>query len=381
VQRQPVQVRYYAGKNVQFGEDARRTMLQGVKKVANAVAVTLGPKGRNVVIGQKYGEPKITKDGVTVAKSIEFSNPQENIGAQLIRSVASKTNDKAGDGTTTASVLALAIYEEGCEKVSAGLSPIDLWRGISKAVDVVVADLKAQTKKVETKEQIRQVATVSANNDAQIGRLIADAMERVGKEGVITVESGKSIEDEIEVVEGMSFNQGFLSPSFITDKKAQTCEFSNVSILLVDHKITSARSLVPILEQVHGAGKPLLIISADGMESEVLTTLVLNRMQGLKVCAVRAPGFGDNRTAQLQDIAVLTGADIVSQDLNMKLEDIKVKQLGTAKTVTINSDNTLILGGGGSQEEINERCQLIRDKIATTDSEYEKEKAQERLAK
>jgi len=373
-------VRFY-GKEVRFGEEARQTMLRGVRKLANAVAITLGPKGRNVVISQKFGEPKITKDGVTVAKNIEFSNPTENIGAQLVRAVASKTNDQAGDGTTTASVLMHAIFEEGCEKVAGGLNPMDIWRGINKGVEKCVAELKKLTVDVESASQIKQVATVSANNDEEIGSLISNAMERVGREGVITVETGKSLENEIEVVEGMKFDQGYLSPVFVTDKKTLTCELKDASILIVDHKLNSARALVPLLEQVITQNKPLLIISADGLESEVLSLLVINRYNGAKISAVKAPGFGDNRTASLQDIAVLTNAEIVTQDLGMKLEDVKLKNLGFAKNITITADSTLVLGGAGSKEEIEERCQLIRDKITTSDSEYARDKAKDRLAK
>eukprot|EP01125_Pyxidicula_operculata_P012526 TRINITY_DN4116_c0_g1_i1.p1 TRINITY_DN4116_c0_g1~~TRINITY_DN4116_c0_g1_i1.p1 ORF type:complete len:560 (-),score=207.50 TRINITY_DN4116_c0_g1_i1:136-1815(-) len=382
VSKAPVrgQVRFYA-KDVRFSEEARKSMLKGVRKIAQAVAVTLGPKGRNVVIAQKYGEPKITKDGVTVAKSIEFKDPHENIGAQLVRSVAGKTNDKAGDGTTTASVLTLAIFEEGCEKVSGGLNAMDIWRGIDKAVKVVVNELNAMKRDVQSSEQIRQVATVSANSDVEIGKLIADAMERVGKEGVITVESGKSLVNEIEVVKGMRFDQGYLSPSFATDKKTQACEMKDALVLIADFKISSARGLFPLLEQIAGSNRPLLIISGDGVESEVLTMLVVNRLNGLKVCAVKAPGFGDNRAAQLQDIAIMTGGKLVSQDLGGKLEDVKLKDLGSAKNITITQDHTLILGGGGAPEEIQERADQIRQKIASTTSTYEKEKATERLAK
>lgn len=369
------------GKDVRFGSEARAIILKGAQKLAKAVSVTLGPKGRNVVIAQKYGSPKITKDGVTVAKNIEFSNPLENVGAQLVRSVANKTNDQAGDGTTTATVLTVAIYEEGLEKVAGGLNPMDLYRGINKATETVVAELKKLTQEVNDKEQIRQVATVSANGDTEIGSLIADALDKVGRDGAITVEVGKSLATEIDVVEGLKFNQGFLSPSFATDRKTQTMDMHDGLVLLCDHKITSARSLVPILEQVAHQNRPLFIISSDGLESEVLTTLVINKLQGLKVCAVKAPGFGDNREAMLQDMAVLTGAEIVSQDVGVKLEDLKIKHLGTAKDIRCTQDYTIILGGGGSQDEIDERVELIRHKMSTTDSTYEKEKLQERLGK
>lgn len=371
--------RYYS-KDVRFGPEARQLMLKGARKIANAIAVTLGPKGRNVVISQ-FSSPKITKDGVTVAKSIEFSNPHENVGAQLVRNVASKTNDQAGDGTTTASILSLAIFEAGCEKIAGGLNAMDIWRGVNKAVDRCVEELKKLSRPV-TEEQIKQVATVSANGDEAIGKLIADAMKRVGKNGVLTCETGKSLVNEIEVVEGMKFDQGYLSPLFVTDTKTLTCELKDAAILVIDHKISSIRSIIPLLEQVVGSNKPLLIIAADGLESEVLTLLAYNKsLQGLKISAVKAPGYGDNRTAMLQDIAIVTGAEVISQDLGMKLEDVKLKHLGSAKNITITQDSTLILGGGGSKEAIQERCDLIKEKIDTSDSEYDRTRASERLAK
>jgi len=316
-----------------------------------------------------------------VAKSIDFSDPHENVGAQLVKNVANKTNDQAGDGTTTASILALAIFESGCEKIAGGLDPMDIWRGVNKAVDKCVEELQRISKPV-TVEQIKQVATVSANGDVGIGQLIADAIKRVGKNGVLTVETGKSLVNEIEVVEGMKFDQGYLSPHFVTDTKTLTCELKDACILVIDHKISSIRSFVPILEQVLGSNKPLFIIAADGLESEVLTLLAYNKtVQGIKICAVKAPGYGENRTAQLHDIAVVTGAEVIAQDLGMKLEDVKIKQLGFAKTITVTADNTLILGGGGSKESIQERCEIIQQKIDTTDSEYDRQKSSERLAK
>jgi len=370
--------RFYS-KDVRFGAEARQLMLKGARKIANAISVTLGPKGRNVVISSN--PPKITKDGVTVAKSIDFSDPHENVGAQLVKNVASKTNDQAGDGTTTASILSLAIFEAGCEKIAGGLNPMEIWRGVKKAVDKCIEELKVVSKPV-SEEQIQQVATVSANGDKAIGQLIADAIKRVGKNGVLTVETGKSLVNEIDVVEGMKFDQGYLSPHFVTEAKTLTCELKDSYVLVIDHKITSIRSILPLLEQVISSNKPLLIIAADGLESEVLNLLTINKtLQGIKICAVKAPGYGDNRTAMLQDIAVVTGAEIISQDLGMKLEDIKVKQLGLGKNISITSDATLILGSGGSREAIQERCEIIKEKINTTDSEYEKTRASERLAK
>jgi chaperonin GroEL len=371
--------RSYA-KDVRFGAEARQLMLKGARKMANAIAVTLGPKGRNVVISQ-FSAPKITKDGVTVAKSIDFSNPHENVGAQLIKNVANKTNDQAGDGTTTASILSLAIFEAGCEKVAGGLNAMDIWRGVNKAVDKCVQELKKLSIPVSN-EQIRQVATVSANGDERIGQLIADGLNRVGKNGVLTVETGKSLVDEIEVIEGMKFDQGYLSPAFVTDNKSLTTELKDAAILVVDHKISNLRSVLPILEQALANNKPLLIIAADGLETEVLTVLAYAKsFQGLKLCAVKAPGYGDNRTSMLQDIATVTGTEVISTELGMKLDDVKFNQLGSAKTVTVTQDSTLILGGGGSKESIKERCEIIQEKISSTDSEYDRQRASERLAK
>eukprot|EP01128_Nolandella_sp_AFSM9_P000317 TRINITY_DN10485_c0_g1_i1.p1 TRINITY_DN10485_c0_g1~~TRINITY_DN10485_c0_g1_i1.p1 ORF type:complete len:596 (+),score=212.53 TRINITY_DN10485_c0_g1_i1:58-1788(+) len=375
------QARSY-GKNVQFGAEARTTILNGAQKLAKAVAVTLGPKGRNVVIANKFGNPKITKDGVTVAKSIEFSNPLENVGAQLVRSVASKTNDQAGDGTTTASVLTVAIYEEGMEKVAGGLNPMDLYRGIQKAVDVVVAELGNLTRAVDDNEQLRQVASVSANSDLEIGTLLADAINRVSKDGAITVEKGKTLETEVEVVEGLKFESGYLSPSFASDRKSQELDMKDALVLIVDHKIPSARAIHPILKQVYDQNKSLFIISSDGVESEVLTTLIINKLNGLKVCAVKAPDFGENRNAKLQDMAILTGAELISEDFGTKLEDVKIKHLGKAKEIKANPNSTIILGGEGAKEEIEERCDMIREKISSPNTgTYDKEKLQDRLGK
>jgi chaperonin GroEL len=372
---------YVTGKDLKFGTEARALMLQGVIKLADAVAVTLGPGGRTVLLDQSYGPPKITKDGVTVAKHIEFSDRYMNMGAQLVRQVASKTNDAAGDGTTTATVLARAMFEEGCKRVAAGVNPMDLRLGIQIAVEHVVKGLQSLTKHITSKEEIQQVATVSANNDKVIGTLIANAMERVGKDGAITVTDAKGLENEMEVIEGMQFDQGYLSHYFITDKKTSTCEMEDVSILLVDKKISNVHSLLPLLEQIVMARKRLLIIAAEGVENDVLSTLIVNRMRGLQACAVKAPGFGDNRKAYLQDMAVLTGGEVISEELGMKLEDVTLQQLGTAKKVTVTADNTIILGGGGSKEAIEERCNIIRDIIAKTTSDYEREKAKERLGK
>jgi chaperonin GroEL len=343
--------------------------------------VTLGPKGRNAIIQQSYGPPKITKDGVTVAKAIDFSDPFENMGASLIKSVASKTNDVAGDGTTTATVLARAIYSEGCKAVAAGLNPIDVYRGIQMAVTRVVSVLGEVSRPITSKEEIEQVGTISANSDTEIGKLLSDAMERVGKEGVITVQDGKTMENELEVVEGMKFDRGYISPYFITDAKAQTCELENPLILLVEKKVSSLQQLIPLLESVIKTQSSLLIVAED-VESEALATLVVNKLRaGIKVCAVKAPGFGDNRKATMQDLAVLTGGTVVSEEVGMKLEEVQMQHLGKCKKATVTKNDTLILGGAGDAEEINERCELIRSSIETTKSDYEREKLQERLAK
>jgi len=356
-------------------------MLRGVDLLADAVQVTLGPKGRNAIIAQPYGAPKITKDGVTVAKSIDFEDNYEDMGAQLIKSVASKTNDTAGDGTTTATILARAIYSEGCKAVAAGMNPLDLRRGIQQAVTVVVDTLEEISKPITSREEVSQVGTISANNDLEIGGLISDAMERVGKEGVITVQDGKTIEDELEVVEGMKFDRGYISPYFITDPKTQVCELENPVILLVEKKISSIQQLIPVLEGVIKAQQSLLIVAED-VESEALATLVVNKLRaGIKVCAVKAPGFGDNRKATMQDLAVLTGGTVISEETGMKVEDATHEHFGSSKRVKITKNDTIVLDGSGEKSLIEERCELIRTGIETTKSDYEREKLQERLAK
>jgi len=374
-------IRTMAGKEIKFGVEGRAAMLRGVNLLADAVQVTLGPKGRNAIIAQPYGAPKITKDGVTVAKSIDFEDKFEDMGAQLIKSVASKTNDIAGDGTTTATVLARAIYSEGCKAVAAGLNPLDLRRGIDLAVKKVVNTLGEISRPITSKDEITQVGTISANSDEEIGRLISDAMERVGKEGVITVQDGKTLENELEVVEGMKFERGFISPYFITDAKTQTCVLENPVVLLVEKKVSSLQQLVPLLESVIKSQSSLLIIAED-VESEALATLVVNKLRaGIKVCAVKAPGFGDNRKATMQDIALLTGGTVISEETGMKLEDVQPAHLGRCKKVEIDKNNTVILDGAGEKDAIAERCELIRHSIETTKSDYEREKLQERLAK
>jgi chaperonin GroEL len=343
--------------------------------------VTLGPKGRNAIIQQPYGPPKITKDGVTVAKAIDFEDPFEDMGAQLIKSVASRTNDVAGDGTTTATVLARAIYSEGCKAVAAGMNPLDLRRGVQLAVNKVVATLEEISRPITSKSEITQVGTISANSDTEIGELISDAMERVGKEGVITVQDGKTLENELEVVEGMKFERGFISPYFITDAKTQTCVLENPMILLVEKKVSSLQQLVPLLESVIKNQSSLLIIAED-VESEALATLVVNKLRaGIKVCAVKAPGFGDNRKATMQDLALLTGGTVISTDTGMKLEEVEPHHLGTCKKIEVTKNDTVVLAGGGDKAAIQERCDFIRHSIDTTKSDYEREKLQERLAK
>jgi len=374
-------VRCLSGREIKFGVDGRSAMLKGVNTLADAVQVTLGPKGRNAIIQQSYGPPKITKDGVTVAKAIDFEDPYEDMGAQLIKSVASKTNDIAGDGTTTATVLARAIYSEGCKAVAAGMNPMDLYRGIQLAVNNVVATLDEISRPITSKEEISQVGTISANADVEVGSLISDAMERVGKEGVITVQDGKTIENVLEVVEGMKFDRGFISPYFITDAKTQVCELENPMILLVEKKVSNLQQLVPLLENVIKSQSSLLIIAED-VESEALATLVVNKLRaGIKVCAVKAPGFGDNRKATMQDLAVLTGGTVISSDMGMKLEEVQPDHLGKCKRVTITKNDTVVLDGAGEVGTIKERCDLIKNSIETTKSDYEKEKLQERLAK
>jgi len=370
-----------AAKDVQFGVDARNRMLRGVDILANAVKVTLGPKGRNVVLDKSYGAPRITKDGVTVAKDIELSDKFENMGAQLVREVASKASDLAGDGTTTATVLAQAIVREGAKAVAAGLNPLDLKRGIDLAVEAVVADLKARSRKVATNSEIAQVGTISANGDADIGAKIALAMEKVGNEGVITVEESKSLETELDIVEGMQFDRGYLSPYFVTNTERMTAELDSPYILIFEKKLSGLQALLPLLEAVVQSGKPLLIIAED-VEGEALATLVVNKLRGgLKVAAVKAPGFGDRRKAMLEDLAVLTGGQVVSEDLGIKLEAVTLDMLGSARKVQITKDDTTVIDGAGVKADIEGRCGQIRQQMEDATSDYDREKLQERLAK
>ena len=370
-----------AAKDVYFGSDARDRMLQGVNILANAVKVTLGPKGRNVVIEKSFGAPRSTKDGVSVAKEIELSDKFQNLGAQLIREVASKTNDKAGDGTTTATVLAQAIVQEGLKSVSSGRNPQDLKRGIDKAVTAVVASIKASSKKVTTNDEIAQVGTISANGDVEVGKMIAEAMAKVGNEGVITVEEAKTAETELAVVEGMQFDRGYLSPYFITNPDKMEVQLEDPQILLFEKKLSSLQPLLPVLEAVVQSGRPLLIIAED-IEGEALATLVVNKLRGgLRVAAVKAPGFGDRRKAMLEDIAILTGGTVISEDLGIKLENVALTDLGRAKKVTITKDDTTIVSGSGEKEGIDARIGQIKQQIADSTSDYDKEKLQERLAK
>lgn len=369
-------------KNIQFDIEARDKLKKGVDALANAVKVTLGPKGRNVVLQKSFGGPQVTKDGVSVAKEIELEDPIENLGAQMVKEVASKTNDIAGDGTTTATVLAQAIVREGLKNVAAGANPMDLKRGIDKAVEAVVNDLKKQSREVGgSNEKIKQVASISANNDEAIGELISVAFEKVGKEGVITVEEAKGIETTVDVVEGMQFDRGYQSPYFVTNSDKMITEFDNPYILLSDKKISSMKDLLPILEPVAQSGKPLLIISEE-VEGEALATLVVNKIRGaLKVAAVKAPGFGDRRKAMLEDIAILTGGTVISEEIGSKLEDTKLSFLGKAERVTIDKDNTTIVNGNGNKSDIESRVNQIKAQIEKTTSDYDKEKLQERLAK
>jgi len=370
-----------AAKEVKFSASAREKMLRGVDILADAVKVTLGPKGRNVVIEKSFGAPRITKDGVTVAKEIELADKFENMGAQMVREVASKTNDLAGDGTTTATVLAQAIVREGVKSVAAGLNPMDLKRGIDVAVETVVADIKARAKKVTTNAEIAQVGTISANGESEIGQKIAEAMEKVGNEGVITVEESKSLETELDVVEGMQFDRGYLSPYFITNADKMTCELDSPYILLHEKKLSGLQALLPVLESVVQSSRPLLIIAED-VEGEALATLVVNKLRGgLKVAAVKAPGFGDRRKAMLEDIAILTGGQVISEDLGIKLENVTIDMLGTAKRVQITKENTTIVDGAGDKADIEGRTAQIRAQIEETTSDYDREKLQERLAK
>jgi len=370
-----------AAKQVMFSTDAREKMLRGVNVLANAVKVTLGPKGRNVVIQKSFGAPRSTKDGVSVAKEIELEDAFENMGAQMIREVASKTNDKAGDGTTTATVLAQSIVQEGLKSVAAGMNPMDLKRGIDKAVTAVLADIKASAKKVSNNSEIAQVGTISANGDKEVGEMIAKAMEKVGNEGVITVEEAKTAETELDVVEGMQFDRGYLSPYFITNADKMQVELEEPMILLHEKKLSSLQAMLPILEAVVQSGRPLVIIAED-IEGEALATLVVNKLRGgLRVAAVKAPGFGDRRKAMLEDIAVLTGGQVISEDLGIKLENVTLDMLGKAKKVTITKDDTTIVDGVGGKDEIEARIGQIKRQIEDTTSDYDKEKLQERLAK
>ncbi|OJH43392.1 chaperonin GroEL [Paracoccus sp. SM22M-07] len=370
-----------AAKEVKFGTDARDRMLRGVNILADAVKVTLGPKGRNVVIDKSFGAPRITKDGVSVAKEIELSDKFENMGAQMVREVASRTNDEAGDGTTTATVLAQAIVKEGMKAVAAGMNPMDLKRGIDLATSKVVEAIKAAARPVNDTDEVAQVGTISANGEASIGRMIADAMQKVGNEGVITVEENKGMETEVEVVEGMQFDRGYLSPYFVTNPEKMVAEMEDAYILLHEKKLSSLQPMVPLLEAVIQSGKPLVIISED-VEGEALATLVVNKLRGgLKIAAVKAPGFGDRRKSMLQDLAILTGGQVISEDLGMKLENVTIDMLGTAKKVTINKDNTTIVDGAGEKSEIEARVSQIRQQIEETTSDYDKEKLQERVAK
>jgi len=370
-----------AAKDVKFGGEAREKLLRGVDILADAVKVTLGPKGRNVVIEKSFGAPRSTKDGVTVAKEIELADKFENMGAQMVREVAQKTNDAAGDGTTTATVLAQAIVREGAKSVAAGMNPMDLKRGIEKAVEAVVADLKKRSKKVKSNEEIGQVGTISANGDTTVGKMIAAAMAKVGNEGVITVEEAKSLETELEVVEGMQFDRGYISPYFITNADKMMAELEEPYILIHEKKLSTLQPMLPILEAVVQGGRPLLII-AEEVEGEALATLVVNKLRGgLKVAAVKAPGFGDRRKAMLEDIAIVTGGQVVSEDLGIKLENVKMNMLGTAKKVRITKDDTTIIDGAGKKADIQARVGQIKQQIEETTSDYDREKLQERLAK
>ena len=370
-----------AAKDVRFHADARDRMLRGVDILANAVKVTLGPKGRNVVLDKSFGAPRITKDGVTVAKEIELSDKFENMGAQMVKEVASKTSDQAGDGTTTATILAQAIVREGAKAVAAGMNPMDLKRGIDIAVAAVVEDIKKRSKKISTNDEIAQVGTISANGEREIGEMIAQAMQKVGNEGVITVEEAKSLETELDVVEGMQFDRGYLSPYFVTNAEKMVAELENPYILLHEKKLSGLQAMLPMLEAVVQSGKPLLIVSED-VEGEALATLVVNKLRGgLKVAAVKAPGFGDRRKAMLEDIAILTGGQVISEDLGIKLENVTLDMLGQAKRVRIEKENTTVIDGAGKTEDIQGRIAQIRQQIEETTSDYDREKLQERLAK
>ena len=368
-------------KEMKFREEARSAMLQGVNVLANAVGVTLGPKGRNVVLGKKFGSPVITKDGVTVAKEIDLKDKYENMGAQMVREVAVKTNDTAGDGTTTATILAQAIFRQGVKNVTAGANPMALQRGIQLATDAVVSELQRMSKKVKGREDLKSVATVSANNDSEIGSLISEAMEQVGKDGVVTVEESKTLQTELEIVEGMQFDRGYLSPYFVTNPDRMEASLEDAYILLHEKKISAMRDLIPVLEQTAGQGRALLIIAED-IEGDALATLVVNKLRGtIKVCAVKAPAFGDRRKAILEDLAILTGGQVITEDLGIKLENVQLSDLGTAKRVVVDKENTTIVEGGGQRAAIQGRVATIRKQIEETSSEYDREKLQERLAK
>ena len=368
-------------KEIKFDQDGRSAILKGVNTLADAVKVTLGPKGRNVLLDKSFGSPTITKDGVTVAKEIELEDKFENMGAQMVKEVASKTSDVAGDGTTTATILAQAIYREGVKQVTAGNNPMEIKRGVDKAVEVIVDELKKMSKKTEEQKEITQVGTISANNDTTIGNIIAEAMDKVGKEGVITVEEAKSMETTLDIVEGMQFDRGYLSPYFVTDAGRMVCSLEDPYILLHEKKISNMKDLLPILEQIARTGKPFIIIAED-IEGEALATLVVNKLRGtLKCAAVKAPGFGDRRKSMLEDIATLTGGRMIAEDLGVKLENLKMEDLGQAKTITIDKDNTTIVDGGGKKSDIEARVKQIRAQIDETTSDYDREKLQERLAK
>ncbi|MBS1087846.1 chaperonin GroEL [Gluconobacter wancherniae] len=370
-----------AAKDVKFGADARARMLRGVDILADAVKVTLGPKGRNVVLDKSFGAPRITKDGVSVAKEIELADKFENMGAQMVREVASKTNDVAGDGTTTATVLAQAIIREGAKAVAAGMNPMDLKRGIDKAVGVVVEELKKNTKKITSQEEIAQVGTISANGEHEIGEMIARAMEKVGSEGVITVEEAKGLHTELDVVEGMQFDRGYISPYFVTNPEKMTADLDNPYILIHEKKLSSLQPMLPLLESIVQSGRPLMILAED-VDGEALATLVVNKLRGgLKIAAVKAPGFGDRRKAMLEDIAILTGGQVISEDIGIKLESVTLEMLGRAKKVHIEKENTTIVEGAGNGDDIKGRCGQIRTQIEETTSDYDREKLQERLAK
>ena len=368
-------------KQLLFNEEARHKLLSGVEQISKAVKVTLGPKGRNVLLDKKFGAPTVTKDGVSVAKEIELADPYENMGAQLLKEVATKTNDVAGDGTTTATVLAYSLVKKGLEAVAAGMTPIELKRGIDKAVAITVEEIKKNAKKINEKEEISSLATISANNDAQIGKTIADAMEKVGKDGVITVEESKTMDTTIDFVEGMQFDRGYISAYFVTDRDTMTSSYDDALILIHDKKVSSMKDMLPLLEKVVQSGKPLLIIAED-VDGEALSTLVLNSLRGtLRTCAVKAPGFGDRRKAMLEDIAILTGGQVITEELGLKLENTDLSQLGKARTIKIDKDNTTIINGGGKDKDIKDRIAQIKKQIEDTSSEYDREKLQERLAK